>query len=66
MVSEELKQHLRQDHGVHEGPIEIALTEDESSYLPGLGTEDLESLHLQHHSDHSELLSHTHSDSAPE
>jgi hypothetical protein len=43
-MSEELKQHLRQDHGVHEGSIEIALTDDESSYLPGLGTEENETL----------------------
>jgi hypothetical protein len=48
-MSEELKQHLRQDHGVHEGSIEIALTDDESSYLPGLGTEENETLHRQHH-----------------
>jgi hypothetical protein len=65
-MSEEMKQHLRQDHGVHEAPIELALTEGESSYGPGLSTEELEALHRQHHDDNAELLSHTHPDNASE
>jgi hypothetical protein len=59
-MSEELKRHLRQDHGVHEAPIEVTLTEDELSYRPGMPTDKLEQLHRQHHRDDFGLLSHSH------
>jgi hypothetical protein len=61
---EDLKEHLRQDHGIHEAPEDVAVTEGDpsagASYGPGLSTEQLETLHEQHHKENPELLRHSH------
>jgi hypothetical protein len=63
---EDLKDHLRQEHGIHEAPEDVATTEGDpsagASYGPGLPSEQLEALHDQHHTENPELLRHSHDD----
>jgi hypothetical protein len=62
MSLDELKDHLRQEHGIHEAPEEVVETGAEASFGPGVSTEQLEELHHQHHRANPELLRHSHAD----
>jgi hypothetical protein len=61
-VIEQLKEHLRKDHGVHEAAPEISSAENAMSYGPGMRPEKLEALHRQQHRHNADLLTHTHPD----
>lgn len=60
----DLKEHLRQDHGIHEAPEGVAPAPDETghSYGPEVSAEQLEDLHRRHHDESPEILRHDHAD----
>ncbi|HSL10792.1 MAG TPA: hypothetical protein VLA82_05715 [Actinomycetota bacterium] len=62
MPSEDLKQHLRDEHGVHEAPEEVVEPGVEASYGPDVSDEQLTRLHAQHHEENPDLLRHSHDD----
>ena len=63
---DDLKDHLRQEHGIHEAPEDVAPSDGGTpvalSYGPGLTTEQLDRLHDEHHEENPELLRHSHAD----
>ena len=62
---DDLKDHLRQEHGIHEAPEDVAPSEGDAaalSYGPAMTTEELEALHAEHHVANPELLRHSHAD----
>ena len=65
MSIEDLKQHLRDEHGVHEAPEEVVEPGVEASYGPNVSDEQLAELHTQHHDENPELLRHSHADQPP-
>jgi len=59
---DDLKDHLRQEHGIHEAPMVDGDDPPEASYGPSATIEQLEDMHRQHHTDNPDLLRHAHPD----
>jgi hypothetical protein len=62
---DDVKEHLRQEHGIHEAPEDVAPSEGGApalSYGPGMTAVQLEALHDEHHVENPELLRHSHAD----
>jgi hypothetical protein len=66
-MTDPLKDHLRQDHGIHEESEPVVSPDGAAtapSYGPDVSDERLEELHQQHHDENPELLRHSHDDGA--
>lgn len=66
---DELKDHLRQEHGIHEERDPVGTADPAApapSYGPDVSDEQLRELHRQHHDENPELLRHGHRDGEPE
>jgi hypothetical protein len=59
-MDDALKQHLREEHDLHEATEGVDHTDDVTMYAPGLAAAELVVLHHRHHDEHTDLLSHSH------